>query len=196
MAFYQSASQPNFTVKDPILRLAGEVEQLKLQLNGESVAIGLHAGQNDQGTYSIAIGNNAGVNSQPSNSIILNADSATLDAANSGLFINPIRQDITPSNLLAYDTTSKEVVYQPGVWYDFVPSITGPNENITLGQAYGRYTVIGKTCMGNAFINVSSIIQSSGKDALEFILPVIPHSSYANEATGTASIGAGSLTIK
>ena len=161
-----------------------------------SISIGNQAGTNNQGYNSIAIGNQAGNTNQNQNSIILNASGNALNSSTTGLFINPIRQDTTQTNLLNYNTTTSEITYQPGVWYDFTPSITGAESTITCSQVYGRYTVIGKTCIGNGFVAVSSIVNSGGVDALEFTLPLPPHSSYKNESTGTASIGAGSITIR
>jgi hypothetical protein len=78
---------------------------------GESVAIGFAAGQTNQGTGAIAIGTFAGQNSQAANSIALNAAGSTspLNPTTSGLFVNPIRNTTATSNVLYYNTTTKEV---------------------------------------------------------------------------------------
>ena len=80
-----------------------------------SIAIGTFAGMNGQGQYSIALGFEAGYNNQSANSIILNASGSTLDAHNSGFFVNPVRSGTGPSdqniNLLFYNETTKEIVY-------------------------------------------------------------------------------------
>ena len=77
----------------------------------ESVAIGFAAGQTNQGTGAIAIGTFAGQNSQAANSIALNAAGSTspLNPTTAGLFVNPIRNTMATSNVLYYNTTTKEV---------------------------------------------------------------------------------------
>ncbi|NBO22083.1 hypothetical protein EBU94_01910 [bacterium] len=76
------------------------------------VAIGFAAGQNNQGQASIAIGQFAAQNNQPANSIVLNASGALQDATNSGLYINPVRNDNDATfNAITYDTVNKELVY-------------------------------------------------------------------------------------
>ena len=78
---------------------------------GNSVAIGSLAGNYSQGGNSIAIGTYAGQTSQPANSIVINASGSALSGAtSSACYINPIRNAGTfSSNILAYDTTAKEV---------------------------------------------------------------------------------------
>jgi hypothetical protein len=78
---------------------------------GESVAIGFAAGQTNQGTGAIAIGTFAGQSSQAANSIALNAagSASPLNPTTSGLFVNPIRNTTATSNVLYYNTTTKEV---------------------------------------------------------------------------------------
>jgi len=92
------------------------------------VQIGGNAGLNNQGTGSIALGYNAGVNSQYANSIIINATGNVLDASlNTGLFIAPISQTSTGSNILTYNTTTKEILYNTGK--TFVIDHPNPAEN-------------------------------------------------------------------
>jgi hypothetical protein len=82
------------------------------QTQGENaVAIGQNVGKNTQGQNAIAIGQNAGETGQSANSIILNASSTSLNAPNTGLFINPIRGPFATSNVLSYNLTTHEIVY-------------------------------------------------------------------------------------
>ena len=74
------------------------------------IAIGQGAGQTNQGSGSICIGISSG--STFSNTIVINAQSATAlnaDTANA-TYISPIR-NITQTNGLGYNTTSKEITY-------------------------------------------------------------------------------------
>jgi pyrrolidone-carboxylate peptidase len=77
-----------------------------------AIAIGVQAGQASQGANSIAIGYNAGRNNQATNSIVINATGSSIEnnIANS-LVITPIRTDSTPTDVLYYNTTTKEVTY-------------------------------------------------------------------------------------
>lgn len=75
-----------------------------------SVAIGTVSGEINQGDYSIAIGYGAGQNNQPNQSVIINATSSNLDASTSGLFINPIRNNVS-DKILFYDSSTKEITY-------------------------------------------------------------------------------------
>jgi len=91
-----------------------------------SIAIGQNAGCYNQGTNSIAIGQNVGIWQQANNSIIIgqNAESTgdksivlnsssidQINATTSGLFINPIRGPYSSSNVLSYNTTTKEIFF-------------------------------------------------------------------------------------
>jgi hypothetical protein len=80
------------------------------------VAIGTSAGGTGQGQNSIAIGAVAGQTNQHDNSIIINARGPTeplnSDASNA-LYIAPIRQGTEVVNSLYYDTTNKEILYNP-----------------------------------------------------------------------------------
>lgn len=69
-----------------------------------------------QGANAIAIGNMAGLNLQAANSIVINASGSPLDSQwnTAGLFIAPIRNDITnTNNVLYYDDYTKELTYGP-----------------------------------------------------------------------------------
>ena len=79
-----------------------------------AVSIGRQAGQTNQGAYSIAIGKLAGQTNQAANTIILNALNAPLNgvsAQTNSFYVNPIRTDATPGNILFYNTTTKEITY-------------------------------------------------------------------------------------
>ncbi len=80
------------------------------QQGTNAIAIGYQSGYTNQGTNAIAIGYKAGQSSQSNNSIIINASGSVLDGSNSGFYVSPVR-NITNSNVLAYDTTSKEISY-------------------------------------------------------------------------------------
>ena len=102
-----------------------------------AIAIGREAGENSQKEGAIAIGKKAGENNQPSNaiaigkkagegnsqtaaidvdgnnksSIILNATGVQLgDNGEAGLFINPVRNNIT-GNTIYYNISTKELTY-------------------------------------------------------------------------------------
>jgi hypothetical protein len=76
-----------------------------------AVALGANAGNTSQGSNAVAIGNLAGQTSQHTNSIILNANSTALNSGTAGAFYVSSVRNVTQANLLAYDTTSKEVSY-------------------------------------------------------------------------------------
>jgi microcystin-dependent protein len=83
-----------------------------------SIAIGESSGLTNQGVNAIAIGNQAGKTNQPQNSIVLNASGIALSGATaSACYINPIRLadnfTVTQPYSLVYNTSSKEVMYQP-----------------------------------------------------------------------------------
>jgi hypothetical protein len=88
--------------------------------SANAIAIGWGAGQGNaeasssQGANSIAIGMLAGNSAQVANSIILNASGTDLPATNSGLYIDPVRNDTgNTTNVVYYNTTTKEVTYGP-----------------------------------------------------------------------------------
>jgi len=86
---------------------AGQITQ-----NPHAVAIGANAGSDNQGENSIAIGFNAGVSYQSSNSIILNATGVTLDTADEGFYVAPVRP-ITSTSSIYYNPDTKEITYGP-----------------------------------------------------------------------------------
>jgi hypothetical protein len=91
-------------------RRAGETTQ-----GYYATALGNRAGRYNQGQYAVAIGAYAGDYNQAQRSIVLNASGSALDAATSGLFINPIAytatQDADFDGLMFYNASTKEVRY-------------------------------------------------------------------------------------
>jgi hypothetical protein len=92
----------------------------------ESVAIGYAAGQNNQGTGAIAIGTFAGQSNQAAHSIALNAagTSSPLNPSNAGFYVDPIRNTTATSNVLYFNTTTKEVTSGTGGFVDLTTSQT------------------------------------------------------------------------
>ena len=78
----------------------------------DTIAIGHNAGNSSQGVNSIAIGKSAGQTSQDNNSIILNATGAALNSTGSNrTHIAPIRNVEPVTQVVGYDTTTKEITY-------------------------------------------------------------------------------------
>lgn len=79
-----------------------------------AVALGTEAGATNQGSYSVAVGFAAGQTNQHANTLVFNASGTALNSQTaSAWYVAPIRNDTT-SNVLFYDTTSKEIVYGTG----------------------------------------------------------------------------------
>jgi hypothetical protein len=79
-----------------------------------TVAIGSGAGQSNQGDNAIAIGAFAGNTNQSANSIIINATGLPLDTANTGFYVDPIRNDdLNTANTVFYNQTTKELTFGP-----------------------------------------------------------------------------------
>jgi len=84
-----------------------------------SIAIGPQACYKYQGQNSIAIGYYAGNTGQSPYSIVLNASSSKIvNAGNTGLFVNPIR-NAPISYYLGYNTSTSEITYSSGVPSDY-----------------------------------------------------------------------------
>ena len=100
------------------------------QQSTDSIAIGSDAGRVSLQPNCIAIGNHAAQNSSVGNSITLNASNTSLDPANSGLYINPIRTTSTGiNNTLVYDSNS-EVMSNTVLYVDSANNRVGINKNI------------------------------------------------------------------
>jgi hypothetical protein len=139
--------------------------------NINSIAIGNSSGYTNQGQYSIAIGNQAGQTNQASQSICLNASTTALSAPTSGTFVNPIRNDNTPSSILYYNTSSSEISYgfpQSEILLFHSQFIRGTtNDTVSTAKIYtntgsyvrpilypSSYTSLLGTTVGNDTINV------------------------------------------
>lgn len=84
-----------------------------LHQDKNAIAIGYGAGSSNQGENAIAIGNQAGNNSQASDSIVLNASSISLNAANSGFYVHPVRSIDTPdieTKVVGYNYVTNECI--------------------------------------------------------------------------------------
>jgi microcystin-dependent protein len=130
----------------------------------QAIALGYQAGQQNQGENAIAIGKFAGQNNQPVNSIVLNASGSSMSGVTqaSACYVHPIRLNSSSSyasNNLLYDTTTREVVYQPNpvVVGDIKFSFLSSNHNnwvLCNGQEYlisqypQLYALIGTTYGG------------------------------------------------
>ena len=74
-----------------------------------SVAIGTNVGQSNQATYSIMLGQN--IQSSNYQCIAMNAGTTNLVPTTNGLFVRPIRGPRLGTNLLSWDTGTKEIFY-------------------------------------------------------------------------------------
>ena len=117
--------------------------------SNNAIAIGTLAGQNNQGANSIAIGNNAGSTNQSPNSIVLNASGTGINPSTQSLYVAPIRE-LSGTNILYYNTTSKEITYSIpqnpfsissyfplGVFYS-TETQTTLGQNLTLDLSYNN----------------------------------------------------------
>ena len=110
----------------------------------QAVALGYAAGQYGQGQNAVAIGSFAGNNAQVANSIALNATGASLNPTNAGFYVDPIRSTTATSNLLYYNTSTKEITTASGSFVDLttnqtIAGVKTFNSNITVnGVAVGR----------------------------------------------------------
>ena len=87
--------------------------------------MGGRAGEINQGSRAVAVGYAAGQNNQHDNSIVLNATSSFLDTAGtSRTYIKPLRAGAVAGNIMAYDSTSGEVIDYTGVSVDASSGLT------------------------------------------------------------------------
>jgi hypothetical protein len=168
-----------------------------------TVSIGDTAGNYFQGDYAIAIGFKAGANSQHANSIILNASSTQLDNTTSGLFIDPVRNDATPTNILYYNTTTKEISYGSG--YSLPTATTsvlggvkvdGTTITISNGIISGANTYVLPTAttsvLGGVKVDGTTITISNGiiSGANTYVLP-----TATTSVLGGVKVDGSSITI-
>jgi hypothetical protein len=132
----------------------------------QAVALGYAAGQYGQGQNAVAIGSFAGNNAQVANSIALNATGASLNPTNAGFYVDPIRSNTATSNLLYYNTSTKEITTGTGSFVDLttnqtIAGVKTFNSNISVnGVAVGRgngnndeSVAIGQGAMGSSNID-------------------------------------------
>ena len=119
-----------------------------------AIAIGDRAGASSQGSSSIAIGKLAGVSSQAANSTIINSTGLQLDAAATGFYVAPIRSGVE-TNTLCYNTSSKEIRYEPD------PARTHYNEKTMAGQVTTEFFSINRDVVRSLVLEVR-IVTGSG----------------------------------
>jgi len=94
----------------------------------------------------------------------------------------------TDGQILTSNGSDGNLVWQSGVWQSYTPTITSSTA-ITSTVSYSKYTVIGKTCIGNLNCNISNIVSPTG--ASSSILFSLPLTGVANNLV----TGSGVLTI-
>jgi hypothetical protein len=132
----------------------------------QAVALGYAAGQYGQGQNAVAIGSFAGNNAQVANSIALNATGASLNPTNAGFYVNPVRSTTATSNLLYYNTSTKEITTGTGSFVDLTTNqtIAGVKtfssnisvNGVTVGRGNGNNdesVAIGQGAMGSSNVN-------------------------------------------
>jgi hypothetical protein len=126
-----------------------------------AIAIGAGAGDTEQGQYAIAIGAGAGANHQTANSIILDATNGTIQqAAGAGLHIAPIRSGSTTSNVLNYNTTTKEITYITSSFETTGRGIISGSSQLT-SSFDSRYVLESETgSLQTSITNLNSFTQS------------------------------------
>ena len=148
-----------------------------------SVAIGERSGQYGQGAYAIAIGLYAGQDNQHANSIILNASGGSFNSdGTSRFYVNPIRNDSTPSNVLLYNTTTKEVTYgvSPKTQGTFTLGLGTNAISITL-EVNATYTMWLRATVDNGVIAYNATVTITNVN-----LPVLgQQQAYAYSGAGT-----------
>jgi sugar lactone lactonase YvrE len=179
-----------------------------------AIAIGCNAGTINQGQNSIAIGASAGAVTQVDNSIILNASGADLNAATTGLFVNPIR-NTAASAYLKYNTATSEISYVPdnnttaGASQRFIVAVAGASTRVTndYGTSYVNGSVFGLLTTINELATNGKLIVAAGiaagmpdvspiaysYDGINWLSASVPGSSIANDIiwTGTQFVAVG-----
>jgi hypothetical protein len=111
-----NSSQNNNTIIGNIVSGNGAIQSSVSMSDTLLIAAGPDSTVNQRvriGADRIILGKNGLDASVAANSIILNASGSTLTSANSGLFVDPIR-NTTSTQILYYDTTTKEITYGTG----------------------------------------------------------------------------------
>ncbi len=152
-----------------------------------SVAIGWNAGYTGQGQFAIAIGDEAGNTNQHANSIILNGDGVALNSVGSGFHVSPIRQS-TGTNMLVYDTTTKEISYSNTGTFNninFPGDIIIANPNVAHRTKIGY--LAGQTGQGADCISIGSLSGSLNQG--RFSIGIGREGGRQNQGTGSVGIG-------
>lgn len=126
----------------------------------QAVALGFAAGQYGQGQNAVAIGSFAGNNAQVANSIALNATGASLNPTNAGFYVNPIRSTTATSNVLYYNSTTKEVTSAAGGFVDLTT-----NQTIAGSKTFSSDLVVNGVKIGRGLGNNDQNV-AIGADAL------------------------------
>lgn len=164
--FYVSPVRTDTTFGNPSLYFNTQTNEIIYGdaniVEGSTIQIGYEAGLFNQGEYSIAIGNKAGRNNQYPGSIVFNASPTVLDAAEPGLFVNPVRLDNTGNANLTYNTTTNEIAYAFGantysstIQIGYAAGLVNPGEySIAIGNQAGTNNLFPKSIVINADSNV------------------------------------------
>ena len=193
----------------------------------DAVAIGASAGNNNQGAFAIAIGSGAGYNYQTTGSIAILAgeNAGNIEINNAGLYINPIRNDITSTSIgLFYDADTKEITYNtvitpvPNALINGTHSVTLDSDGALTGDgANGNFYIDTITSTGTTSTwvfgvngeftlphgtNISDIAAQSGRintflvDYVGSTATLVNNGLYLNiNATGASSVQAGDIII-
>ena len=178
-----------------------------------AIAIGFNAGNNHQGINSIAIGKFAGYGSQQNNSIILNASGNVQNGNNSGLYINPVRNDTANvTQVMFFNTGTKEVTYAPQTAItanysnanvaSFMPVFAGSLGNLVEIYADDVY-VTGNVTAGFftgdgsniSNINAANIVNAYGDANVAAYLPTYNGDLNPNAISASGNVTMGSLLV-
>jgi hypothetical protein len=174
------------------------------------VAIGSGAGEDSQGANSVAIGTKAGNTSQADNSIILNATGANLTTATTDSFIvKPIRENISASKILYYNTTTGEITSDSpssgsqitnGISNVSIPTLNGNIDYHVSGANVGRMSTTAFAAPGYLAINgnitaINDIETSSGNIVATTGQFVGDGGGLSNLTVSTSSISNGTSNV-
>ncbi len=160
-------------------------------------AVGFQAGNSNQGTKAVAIGFQAGLSSQHANTIVINAQNVELNTTQSdSLFVAPVRADATPTDVLYYNTATKEVTY--GIGTGGPTGATGATGATASISNISSTRVL--TAVGDGTVNAETNLTFAGS-TLSAAANMIPTTDdYFTLGTSTQRwnhlfVGAGSITI-
>jgi hypothetical protein len=126
-----------------------------------AVAVGKNAGSDSQGTNAVAVGNSAGRANQPANTIILNASGSTVNGVASqtnSFYVSPIRSATATSDVLYYNTTTKEITYAAA---GSVSSLVNSTKTVSLAST-GVLSLPAQGLLTNVNQITSAIINRTG----------------------------------